>query len=121
MADKNDTRFNMQFLRVFEASKTLNPKPERVLAWGMTWCKVFRDAAYKGTSYSCSVRIQRPSGEAFSRPAVIKQVEDGTIIWGRQLTCCYHLDMETSQKSFIGCLQGWYRCLVGSLKVDWGS
>ncbi|OLQ03441.1 hypothetical protein AK812_SmicGene13627 [Symbiodinium microadriaticum] len=26
--------------------------------------EVFRDAAYKGTSYSCSVRIQRPSGEA---------------------------------------------------------
>ncbi|CAE7555146.1 unnamed protein product, partial [Symbiodinium necroappetens] len=46
--------------------------------------EVFRDAAYKGTSYSCSVRIQRPSGEAFSRPAVIKQVEDGTIIWGQK-------------------------------------
>jgi len=46
--------------------------------------EVSRDAAYKGTSYSCSVRIQRPSGEAFSRPAVIKQVEDGTIIWGQK-------------------------------------
>ncbi|CAE7325462.1 unnamed protein product [Symbiodinium natans] len=48
--------------------------------------EVSRDAGYHG-SYSCSVRIRRPSGEAFSRPAVIKQVDDGTIIWGRYLTC----------------------------------
>ena len=31
---------------------------------------------------SCSVRIQRPNGDIFDRPSVIRQVSDWTIVWG---------------------------------------
>ena len=41
------------------------------------------DTGFDGElAYSCSVRIQRPNGDVFDRPSVIKQFGDWTIVWG---------------------------------------
>mmetsp|Transcript_65 Transcript_65/g.53 ORF Transcript_65/g.53 Transcript_65/m.53 type:complete len:164 (-) Transcript_65:12-503(-) len=39
---------------------------------------------FNSESYSCSVRIQRPNGDVFDRPSVIKQFGAWTIVWGQK-------------------------------------
>ena len=47
---------------------------------------VYQDKATDstGASYTCSVRIQRPNGETFERPHVIKQIGADTVVWGQK-------------------------------------
>lgn len=51
-----------------------------------SYYEVTCDTGFDGerTAYSCSVRIQRPNGDVFDRPSVIKQFGDWTIVWGQK-------------------------------------
>lgn len=50
-----------------------------------SYYEVTCDTGFDGElAYSCSVRIQRPNGDVFDRPSVIKQFGDWTIVWGQK-------------------------------------